>query len=40
MQTYNANGILPSDQLIMTFENQEHPFRIDQAEAMVSKYFL
>ncbi len=40
MQIYNENGILPSDQLIMTFENQEHPFRIDQAETVVSKCFL
>ena len=39
MQVYNANGILPSDQLIMTFENQENPLSIEQVEDVIDHYF-
>lgn len=40
VQIYNANGILPSDQLIMTFENQKKPLSYEEVEAVITHYFL
>lgn len=40
MQIYNENGILPSDQLILTFENKEKPLSNEKVEAVIADYFL
>ena len=40
IQLYNENDILPSDQLIMTFENQKKPLSNENVEAVIAQYFL
>ena len=37
---YMANGIIPSINLITTFETQQKPFHSDAAEKIVEEYFL
>lgn len=37
---YCENGIVPSINLILTFETQTHPFSISEAERIVQQYFL
>jgi len=39
MQLYSVNGIIPSIDLIMTFETREHPLYIEQVETIVEQYF-
>ena len=39
IQLYSINGIIPSIDLIMTFETKEHPLYIEQVEAIVEQYF-
>lgn len=40
MQLYSVNGIIPSINLITTFETKEHPLDAEQVENMVEQYFL
>lgn len=37
---YNANGIIPTVNLIMTFETKKHPLGIDTIEKIATEYFL
>lgn len=37
---YCENGIIPSVSLILSYETQEHPFSINEAERIVTQYFL
>ena len=37
---YCENGIIPSVELILTYETQKHPFSIDEAERIIKQYFL
>ena len=39
LQLYSINGIIPSIDLIMTFETKEHPLCIEQIETVVEQYF-
>ena len=40
LQHYASNGIIPSIQLITTYETQEHPLTINHVEEIVNHYFL
>lgn len=40
LQTYINNGIIPSLNLITTYETQEHPLTIQEIEKVVQNYFL
>lgn len=37
---YCKNGILPYENLIMTFETQKQPFSIEKVERIIQEYFL
>ena len=39
LRTYCENGIVPSINLIVTYETKEHPLQIDDVEELVKKYF-
>ena len=39
IKQYCDNGIVPSVNLIMTYETKEYPFSIEEAEQIVGKYF-
>lgn len=40
LRLYNSHGIIPSIQLITTYETQEHPLSADVVEKIVEHYFL
>ena len=40
LQLYTAHGIVPSIQLITTFETKEHPINIDTISKIIEHYFL
>lgn len=40
IQTYVNNGIIPSINLITTYETSEHPLTIQEIEKIVKEYFL
>lgn len=40
LQLYQSNQIIPSINLITTFETKEHPLSIDLVEKMIQYYFL
>lgn len=40
IQLYATNGIVPSIQLITTFETQEHPLLPETVEGIIKQYFL
>lgn len=40
LQTYTSNGIIPSIQLITTYETQLHPLSTKAIEKIVEEYFL
>ena len=40
IQLYAINGIIPSMQLIMTFETQTHPLFPETVEGIIKQYFL
>lgn len=40
IQTYVNNGIVPSIDLIVTYETSFHPLSVDEVEKMVKEYFL
>ena len=40
LQLYTSFQIIPSIQLITTYETQEHPLNTETAEALVRQYFL
>lgn len=40
LQLYNSNGIIPSVQLITTYETKEHPLSTAVIENVVQNYFL
>lgn len=40
IQTYVNNGIVPSIDLIVTYETSTHPLAIDEVEKIVKEYFL
>lgn len=40
LRTYCENGIVPSVNLILTYETLEHPLGIDDVEWLVSRYFM
>ena len=40
IRIYCENGIIPSVNLILTYETKEHPLMIDDIEDIVKKYFL
>ena len=40
LNLYSANGILPSIQLITTYETKEHPLNYDIVENLIHFYFL
>ena len=37
---YIANGIIPSIQLITTYETREHPLSTEEVEKIIEHYFL
>lgn len=39
LRSYCENGIVPSINLIVTWETKEHPIQIDDVEELVKKYF-
>lgn len=39
-QIYASHGILPTVQLLTTYENQDHPLNIELVEKMIHYYFL
>lgn len=39
LQTYTSNGIIPTVNLIMTFETKEHPLSSDMIEGIIEYYF-
>lgn len=39
MQMYTMNGIVPSIQLITTYETKEHPLTVDVIEGTIRRYF-
>jgi len=39
MQMYTMNGIIPSIQLITTYETKEHPLTVDVIEGTIQRYF-
>ena len=40
MQLYNMNGIIPSVNLITTYETEKHPLSEEMIEEIVKYYFL
>lgn len=40
IEHYSSHGIIPSINLLMTFETKEHPLNIDVVERIVADYFL
>lgn len=40
IQLYCDNGIIPSVNLITTYETKQHPLDIDHVEAIIKEYFL
>lgn len=40
IKIYCENGIVPSVDLILSYETQKHPFSIGEAERIVKQYFL
>ena len=40
LQTYTSHGIIPTIQLITTYETKEHPLSIEAVEEIVNYYFL
>lgn len=40
LQLYNTHGIVPSIQLITTYETKEHPLNIEMVENIIRYYFL
>lgn len=40
LETYQAYGIIPSVNLIMTFETKNHPLSLETIETIVEEYFL
>ena len=40
LQLYNSHGIIPSIQLITTYETREHPLSAEVVEKIVEHYFL
>ena len=40
IKIYCENGIVPSVDLLLSYETQKHPFSIDEAERIVKQYFL
>ena len=40
IQLYTANNIIPSVNLIMTFETKEHPLSTEKIEKIIEEYFL
>ena len=40
LQTYTSHGIVPTIQLITTYETKEHPLNIETVEKIVKDYFL
>ncbi len=40
LQTYTSHGIIPTIQLITTYETKEYPLNIEQVEKIVKDYFL
>lgn len=40
LQLYNSHGIIPSIQLITTYETKDHPLSIDMIEKIIKHYFL
>jgi len=40
IQTYVNNGIIPSINLVITYETSEHPLTIKEIEKVVQEYFL
>ena len=39
LQQYFVNGIIPGEQLIITFETKENPLSIETIESVVQEYF-
>lgn len=40
LELYGRYGIIPSIQLIVTFETKEHPLTVDVIEKLIKEYFL
>ena len=40
VETYNSHGYMPTDKLIMTFENQNRPLQVNEVEDIVWRYFV
>ena len=40
LQQYMSNGIIPSIQLIMTYETRENPLGFDKVKKIIDEYFL
>ena len=40
MSLYTANGIIPSINLITTFETMDHPLSVKMVEMLIRQYFL
>ena len=40
LQTYTSHGLIPTIQLITTYETKEHPLSIEAVEEIVNYYFL
>lgn len=40
IKLYSENGIIPSINLIMTFETKENPLNINEVEQIIERYFL
>lgn len=39
IRTYCENGIIPSVNLIMTYETKKYPFNVNKAESLIQEYF-
>lgn len=39
LQIYISNGIIPTIQLITTYETKDHPLNMEQVEKIVKQYF-
>ena len=40
LQTYACHGILPTINLITTYETKEHPLSAQNAQELITHYFL
>ena len=40
MKIYCENGIIPSINLITTYETNDHPLNIDYIESIIKMYYL